>query len=103
MNKRSDFADEWFNEDNNEIYQEKIEYLKNDLILKWIKVNKNEMKYHEGDYVTLSFESMSDAKQRNYISSVLVEIFVKWILLSSIKSSNISKDSAIGTGDSLYS
>lgn len=77
MNKRSDFADEWFNEDNNEIYQERIEYLKNDLVLKWIKVNQNEMKYHEGDYVTLSFESMSDAKQRNYISSVLVEILDK--------------------------
>ena len=65
MNIRSDFADEWFNEDNNEIYQERIEYLNNDLVLKWIKVNKNEMKYHEGDYVTLSFESMSEAKQRN--------------------------------------
>lgn len=77
MKNRSDFADEWFNEENNQIYQEKIEHLKNNLILKWIKIKENEYKYQVGDYVTLSFESMSDAKQRSYISSILVEILDK--------------------------
>lgn len=77
MNNRSDFADEWFNEDNKEIYKEKIERLDHNVILKWIKVKENEFKYQEGDYVTLSFESMSDAKQRNFISTVLVEILDK--------------------------
>lgn len=77
MNNRSDFADEWFKEANKEIYSERKECLENDLILKWIKINKNEYDYHEGDYVTLSFETMNDAKQRNYISNILVEILDK--------------------------
>lgn len=77
MINRSDFADEWFNENDDQIYKEKTEYLENNLVLKWIKINENEFEYHVGDYVTLSFESMSDAKQRNYISSVLVEILDK--------------------------
>ena len=44
MNNRSDFADEWFNESHKQIFDEKIEHLKNNLILKWIKVNEMQNK-----------------------------------------------------------
>lgn len=74
MKNRSDFADEWFDKENNQFFLQKIEHLENDLVLKWITVNENDMQYHIGDYVTLSFQSMADAKIRNQISVVLVEI-----------------------------
>lgn len=77
MKNRSDFADEWFDKENDQVYSQKIENISKNLTLKWIKVNENELKYHVGDYVTLSFKSMTDAKQRNQISSVLVEILDK--------------------------
>lgn len=73
----SDFADEWFDEKNQHIFKEVIEKPHPSITMKWIKVFENEMKYKCGDYVTLSFDSMEDAKQRNLISGQLVEVLDK--------------------------
>lgn len=77
MINRSDFADEWFNQEDTQIYSEEIENISQDILLKWIKVKENDQDYKVGDYVTLSFKSMENAKQRNHISSILVEILDK--------------------------
>ncbi len=60
---------------------------RSDLADEWFKVFENDMKYQMGDYVTLSFESMEDAKIRSLISTNLVEILDKMcedIILSKI-------------------
>ena len=75
--KRSDFADEWFEAEEESVFSQKIEKFEHSLTVKWIKVFENDQKYQVGDYVTLSFESMADASQRNQISSLLVEILDK--------------------------
>lgn len=77
MIKRSDFADEWFEKENDEIFKETIEQLHHGMTLKWIKVFENDEKYQVGDYVTLSFKSMDDAKKRNSISNMVVEVLDK--------------------------
>ncbi|MGN1343895.1 MAG: GPR endopeptidase [Traorella sp.] len=87
MIKRSDFADEWFNQKNPEIYNERIEKISSNVLLKWIKIKENDQDLKVGDYVTLSFVSMDNSKNRNEISSLLVEVLDKMcqdILLSKI-------------------
>ena len=77
MNNRSDFADEWFCNENKHFYIESIEKYKSGLVQKWIKINENNLNIKVGDYVTLSFNSMEDANQRNCISNQVVEILDK--------------------------
>lgn len=74
---QSDFADEWFEKDNSEVFTQTIEQPNNSIMVKWIKIFENDMKYKKGDYVTLSFKSMEEASVRNVISSQLVEILDK--------------------------
>ena len=87
MLNRSDFADEWFNEQKLDFYVQKIDELENGLIQKWIKIKENDQNITVGDYVTLSFNAMDDAKNRAIISNQVVEILTqlsKDILLNKI-------------------
>ena len=72
--KHSDFADEWFEKEEETIFSEKIENFPHSVTVKWIKVSENDKAYQVGDYVTISFESMADASLRNQISSLLVDV-----------------------------
>ena len=69
MLNRSDFADEWFNDQDLDFYVQKIDKFENGLIQKWIKIKENDQNITAGEYVTLSFHSMDDAKNRNVISN----------------------------------
>ena len=75
--KHSDFADEWFEKEEQTIFSEKIENFPHSVTVKWIKVSENDKAYQVGDYVTISFESMADASLRNQISSLLVDVLDK--------------------------
>lgn len=74
---QSDFADEWFEKKDDQIFQQSIFRPHASLTVKWMKVFENDKEYHKGDYVTLSFENMEDAKTRSLISNQLVEILDK--------------------------
>ena len=75
--KHSDFADEWFEKEEETIFSEKIEKFPHSVTVKWIKVSENDKAYQVGDSVTISFESMADASLRNQISSLLVDVLDK--------------------------
>ena len=77
MINRSDFADEWFNDQDLDFYTQKIEEFENGLVQKWITIKENDQNISIGDYITLSFKSMNDAKKRNIISNQVVEILDK--------------------------
>lgn len=77
MINKSDFADEWFNDQDLDFYVQNIDYLENGLIQKWIKIKENDQNITVGEYVTLSFHSMDDAKNRTIISNQLVEILTQ--------------------------
>lgn len=76
-NKRSDFADEWFEKYDEKVVKQKTERVSEDMTLKWIRIKDNDLKMQRGDYVTLSFERMDDAVKRNQISEKLIEILDK--------------------------
>ena len=87
MINRSDFADEWFNDQELDFYVQKIDNFENGLIQKWIKIKENDQNITVGDYVTLSFNAMDDAKNRVIISNQVIEILTqltKDILLNKI-------------------
>lgn len=73
---RSDFADEWFDEDEEGVLERTILHPSHNVQVKWIRILKEDNRLHrqKGEYISLSFQSMKDAVERKEIAHQLVEI-----------------------------